>query len=294
MQRENALVRARNGTQAASVIAFHKLMFRRNRHEYRCTPESRHKFVKCAKSCATCQQRKWKKVAAIDANGGEKSRSLPERIRVIIAAENRLLREALTRMLGRNSRIEVRNLEWSAGNELKIPSEEEAGILLVSSQGSLSDDLDRIQKARKAAPAVRILVLGNGGDEKEFLQCVRAGVSGYLPQDASGEEVIKAVEAVAAGESFCRGRHCGVLFRYFERDSAGLPSAAVRQKLRLTRREQQLIPLLAHGLANKGIAKHFSLSEQAIKNHVHRMKNKIGAGDRLDIVQLYRVQGFLV
>jgi DNA-binding NarL/FixJ family response regulator len=220
--------------------------------------------------------------------------SSPRKIRVAVTAENRLLREALTHMLSKNSRIEVHGVEWNEKNPLKITSDSEAEILLMSSQGDLTDDLERIQGARAQTPNLRILLLGVNGDEKEFLQCVRAGVNGYLPQDASGEEVMKAIEALSAGEAVCRGRHCGVLFRYFEREASTLPNAAVRQTLGLTRREQQLIPLLAQGLTNKEIANHFSLSEQTIKNHIHRMKNKIGAGDRLDIVQLFRVQGFLV
>jgi DNA-binding NarL/FixJ family response regulator len=62
----------------------------------------------------------------------------------------------------------------------------------------------------------------------------------------------------------------------------------------LSRRELQLIPLIAQGLTNKEIANHFSLSEQTVKNHLYRMKHKIGAEDRLEMVQLYRTQGFLV
>ena len=54
------------------------------------------------------------------------------------------------------------------------------------------------------------------------------------------------------------------------------------------------MPLIAQGLTNKEIANHFSLSEQTVKNHLYRMKHKIGAEDRLEMVQLYRTQGFLV
>jgi len=61
----------------------------------------------------------------------------------------------------------------------------------------------------------------------------------------------------------------------------------------LSRRELQIIPLIAQGLTNKEIANHFSLSEQTVKNHLYRMKHKIGAEDRLEIVQLFRTQGFL-
>ena len=229
-----------------------------------------------------------------DHSGENGGRSLEQKRRVAIAAENRLLCEALTRMLSKERSLQVTcvNLPNSGGGE--SVSQIEAEVLLLSATGQLGADLNTIQRVRASSPNVRILLLGMNGNEGEFLQCVRAGVSGYLPQDASGEEVLKAIEAVAAGEAVCRGSLCSVLFRYFERETSSLPSAAVRRKLGLTRREQQLIPLLARGLTNKEIANHFSLSEQTIKNHVHRMKNKIGAGDRLDIVQLYRVQGFLV
>ncbi len=84
------------------------------------------------------------------------------------------------------------------------------------------------------------------------------------------------------------------MFRYFESEATSLPSAALRQRLGLTRREQQLIPLIAKGFTNKEIANHFSLSEQTIKNHLYRMKHKIGADNRLDIVQTCRTQGFLL
>jgi len=70
-------------------------------------------------------------------------------------------------------------------------------------------------------------------------------------------------------------------------------SASVRQQLGLTRREQQLIPLIAEGLTNKEIANRFCLSEQTVKNHLYRMKHKIGADDRLGIVKVCRTQGFM-
>jgi DNA-binding NarL/FixJ family response regulator len=235
-----------------------------------------------------------RKYTQCDPNSENGGRSLEQKRRVAIAAENRLLCEALTRMLSKEKSLQVNCVNLCNSGGVESVSRIDAEILLLSATGQLAADLNTIQQVRASSPNVRILLLGMNGNEGAFLQCVRAGVSGYLTHDANGEEVVKAIEAVAAGEAVCRGSFCSVLFRYFERETSGLPSAAVRRKLGLTRREQQLIPLLARGLTNKEIANHFSLSEQTVKNHVHRMKNKIGAGDRLDIVQLYRVQGFLV
>ena len=87
---------------------------------------------------------------------------------------------------------------------------------------------------------------------------------------------------------------CGLLFNYFEREATSLPSGAARQQLGLTRREQQLIPLIAEGLTNKEIANRFCLSEQTVKNHLYRMKHKVGADNPLGIVQTCHTQGFLL
>ena len=240
------------------------------------------------------------------------------RPRVYIAADNRLLREALSRMLSKNGDIEV--VGGEATDQLPTllqgclqsispkadphsptepmmpvaPLREDADILLLSSKGNLEQDLAAIRKVRCSMPNVLILLIDASGDEMNFLQCIRAGIRGYLPRDASADEVGEAVRALHAGRAVCSGTLCTVLFRYVEREATCFPSAIVHQRLGLTRREQQLIPLVAEGLTNKEIANHFCLSEQTVKNHLYRMKHKVGADDRLGIVQMCRTQGFLV
>jgi NarL family two-component system response regulator LiaR len=216
------------------------------------------------------------------------------RLSVFVAADNCLLREALAHMLTKTGTIEVVGMESPAPLRAESVTQARPDVLLLSSRGTLNDDLLMIQQVRAAAPGVRILLLGMALSEAEFLRCVRAGISGYLLRDASADEVVDGVRAVHAGEAVCPGMLCTALFRYFESEAAALPCASARRRLGLTRREQQLIPLIAKGLTNKEIANHFSLSEQTVKNHLYRMKHKTGAEDRLDIVQLYRVRGFLV
>lgn len=213
---------------------------------------------------------------------------------VFVAADNWLVRDALANMLRKRGNIEVVGMESPSPFSAECVAEAEANVLLLSSTGTLNEDLLMVQKVRSAAPKVRILLLGTAKSEAEFLRCVRAGISGYLLHDASADEVLAGVRAVHAGEAVCPGMLCTALFRYFESEAAALPCASARRRLGLTRREQQLVPLIAKGLTNKEIASHFSLSEQTVKNHLYRMKHKTGAEDRLDIVQLYRVEGFLV
>lgn len=213
--------------------------------------------------------------------------------RVFVAAENRLLREALSRMLVKGGEIDVVGMDLADPFRPEDLLEEETDILLLSSRGNRNEDLSAVRRVRTAAPTVQILMIGVTGDEAEFLQCVRAGVRGYLPKDASAEDVVEAVRGLQEGAAICPGTLCASLFRYMEREATSFPSASVRQQLGLTRREQQLIPLIAEGLTNKEIANRFCLSEQTVKNHLYRMKHKIGADDRLAIVQVCRTRGFM-
>jgi DNA-binding NarL/FixJ family response regulator len=218
----------------------------------------------------------------------------PERIQVHVAADNRLLREALARILVKRGNVNVTGLDsplaCDAGSLVRGGVE----VVLLVSQGNIQEDLATIQKMHLAAPTVRILLIGSTNNEGEFLRCVRAGISGYLWRDASADDVLSGIRAVHAGEAVCPGALCTVLFHYFERETPELPCASPRQRLGLTRREQQLVPLIAKGFTNKEIANHFCLSEQTVKNHLYRMKHKIGAEDRLSIVRRFRTQGFLL
>jgi DNA-binding NarL/FixJ family response regulator len=223
-----------------------------------------------------------------------KSAPAHQQVRVLVAAENRLLREALTRVLTKRGGIEVIATKSAAPFHTDAVLDARPDIVLLSSRGTLVEDLATIQQMRSTAPDARILLIGMAMDEREFLQCVRAGISGYLLRDASSIEVLEAVQAIHAGEAVCPGALCAVLFRYFHSDASSLSCGSDRRRLGLSRREQQLIPLIAQGLTNKEIANHFSLSEQTVKNHLYRMKNKVGAEDRSELVQLYRMQGFPV
>jgi len=226
----------------------------------------------------------------VRANGAA---AVGQKPRVFVAAENRLLREALSRMLVKSGEIEVVGTDMAEQFRTEDLLKEETDILLLSSRGNRNEDLSAVRRVRTTAPKVQILLIGVTGEEAEFLQCVRAGVHGYLPKEASAEDVVEGVRALQGGEAICPGMLCAALFRYLEQEATSFPSASVHQRLGLTQREQQLIPLIAEGLTNKEIANRFCLSEQTVKNHLYRMKQKIGAEDRLGIVQVCRTQGFM-
>lgn len=100
-------------------------------------------------------------------NGGA---AVGHKPRVFVAAENRLLREALSRMLLKSGEVEVVGTELAEPFQTDNLLKEEADILLLSSRGNRNDDLSVVRSVRTTAPKVQILVIGVTGEEAEFLQ----------------------------------------------------------------------------------------------------------------------------
>jgi DNA-binding NarL/FixJ family response regulator len=216
------------------------------------------------------------------------------KIRVQVWAQNQLVQEALWRGLGSHGAIHLVCLQLGRSFDAGRLAKDSVDVLVVISRGSVSLDMDQIVDIRAKAPSLKILLIGSAKEDAEFLQYVRAGISGYLWRDASTEDIAQGILNVHDGKAVCPGKLCAALFRFFEDAEPRLPVGSPTQRLGLTRREQQIVPLIAKGLTNKEIANHFCLSEQTVKNHLYRMKHKIGAEDRLSIVQKFRHHGLLL
>jgi len=164
-------------------------------------------------------------------------------------------------------------------------------VLVLDSVTVQLSDYALIPEIAKHAPNVKVLLIDMDDDPEVFLECVRAGAVGYLLKDASSADVISAVRSVAQGQAICPSQLSMPLFQTVARQWTSVPSSRIKLELGLTRRQQQLVPLIAQGLTNKEIASHLNLSEQTVKNHIHRMLRRVGASDRLQVIDLTRYRG---
>ncbi len=213
-------------------------------------------------------------------------------IAVFLLAENRLLREALARILSKKSDIRVVGAAAFSSQVVEDIAAASPDVLLFDCLPFVLSDLGFVQEARRAAPELKVVMIGMEPDKDMFLQAVREGVVGYMLKDASAMEVAAAVRSVVNDEAVCPPSLCLALFQHLARQKSHMPSFLIKQQLGLTRREQQLVSLISRGLTNKEIATELNLAEQTVKNHVHRMLRKVGATDRLAVVDLCRIQGF--
>jgi two-component system, NarL family, response regulator DevR len=212
-------------------------------------------------------------------------------ISVFLLVQNRLLREALASVLGKDGDIDVVGASaFSSDASLQIESL--APRLLV--MDAFASYLDFIREILRERPDLRVVMIGMDVDEFCFLQVVRAGATGYVLKDSSSLEVVAAIRGLANGEAACPPQMCALLFRYVARQGNQVPSLHIKMELGLSNREQQLVRLIGRGLTNKEIALELHLAEQTVRNHVHRTLRKLGADNRLAAVEACRLQGLAV
>jgi len=206
---------------------------------------------------------------------------------VYLLAENRLLREALIRLLSKKSEVSVvgANAYSTAVHREIIAARPQ--IILMDSSGSKDTRPTLISTLRSALRNVRIVMVDMESDEETFLDAVRAGVVGYVLKNASALEVAAAIRAVAAGKAVCPPSLCLGLFRCVMQQTASPQSTAWGYGLGLSRREQETLELLRYRYTNKEIALRLNLSEQTVKNHVHHILRKLSLPNRFSIAEFY-------
>jgi DNA-binding NarL/FixJ family response regulator len=204
-----------------------------------------------------------------------------------LLAENRLLREALVRLLSKKD--DIRIVGSGSYSPQVLPQILSAGpdiVVLDSVSKALSQERV-VRRLHDARPEIGVVMVGMEDEEGVFLRLVREGVLGYVLTDASAAEVWQAIRDVAAGEAVCPPSLSVALFRFAANTHISLPTLSVRRSMDLSPRQQELVRLIRDGLSNKEVAARLNLSEQTIKNHVHRMLRKVGAADRATIAELY-------
>jgi len=211
-----------------------------------------------------------------------------DRITVFLMAENCLLREALVRVLRKKEDFVVTGaIPFSCSALEKIATANPEVVVFDSTSIALSGPR-MVSHLRRAVEHSKPVMVGMEEDEATFLQAVSEGVLGYVLKNASAAEIVRVIRAVASGEAVCPPQFSLALFQCAARDVAFSLNPSEKNKFGLSRREWQLIGLIRLALSNKEIANRLSLSEQTVKNHIHRVLKKVGASDRLEIVERCR------
>jgi two-component system nitrate/nitrite response regulator NarL len=222
---------------------------------------------------------------ATEAVVASSSEDLASPVRVVIIHSVRLYREALADLLHREGRIEVLGTAASLGGATDFVRAAAPEVCLLG-LGAM-DELNSVRECARALPAVKLVALGVGETTAEVVAWAEAGIHGFVTQDGEVDSCIAAIEAAAHGNLTCSETVAAVLLRRVAELAATLADGT-RPDHVLTRREFEILELIGQDLSNKQIAARLFIEVTTVKNHVHKILEKLGVHRRSEAATLVR------
>ena len=214
----------------------------------------------------------------------------PAPIRVLIADDQRVVREGLSMLVALIDDVEVVGAACDGAEAVRLAQACRPDVVLMDLRMPDLDGITATGLLREQLPAARVLVLTTYADQDAIVPALRAGARGYLTKDASAEQIEAAIRAVHAGQTYLdpavqERLVAAVIARPPSPDPAGPAGPGGQPPDGLTTREAEVLALLAAGLSNAEIAQRLYLSHATVKTHINRIFAKTGARDRAQAVR---------
>jgi len=207
------------------------------------------------------------------------------KIRVLLVEDNRLLREGITAMIDRQTDMKV--VAASGGNEniaLKARSVRPQVILIDLSLRN-QYGLRMVASLAKKIPEFKVIGMGLIPAQSDIVEFVEAGASGFILKDATIADFLRTVRSVARGSKVLPPPLTGSLFSHVIEHALKRGKGALSNAVRMTKREREIIALIAGGLSNKEIAQRLGIATYTVKSHVHNIMEKLALHSRLQIAK---------
>jgi len=213
----------------------------------------------------------------------------PRTIRVLIADDQRVVREGLSMLVALIDDVEVVGTACDGAEAVRLAEAHRPDVIMMDLRMPGTDGIAATADLRQRLPTVRVLVLTTYADEDAIVPALQAGARGYLTKDASAEQIEAAIHAVHAGQTHLDPAvQERLVAAVISRPAAGeppVPGLGQKPPDGLTAREAEVLTLLASGLSNTEIAKRLYLSNATVKTHINRIFAKTGARDRAQAVR---------
>jgi DNA-binding NarL/FixJ family response regulator len=215
-------------------------------------------------------------------------------IRVLIADDQRVIREGLTMVLGLLRDVDVVGAASDGIEAVTLAEELHPDIVLMDLRMPRCDGVEATQLLCDREPGIKVVILTTYSDDRSVIDALRAGARGYLTKDAGGTEIRQALQHVLDDRAVIDSavQH-HLIDAIATAPAAQSPLTPAPFPAGLTRREAEVLSLIAAGLSNTEIAERLVISEGTVKSHINRLLAKIEVRDRAQAV-VYAYQHGLV
>ena len=209
-----------------------------------------------------------------------------KKIRLLLIEDNRLLRDGLTVMLKRQKDMNVVQTVGNGENIMMIMRKHKPEVMILDLGLRSRSSLHLVKLVKKNYPSTKIITMDLIPMQADVFEFVEAGVSGFILKDATVKDFLKTIRAVANGSQVLPPNLTGSLFsQIVEHAVNGSKPSALLDSVRMTKRERQVIDLIADGASNKEIARQLHLSTYTVKSHVHNILEKLALNTRVQIAK---------
>ena len=198
-------------------------------------------------------------------------------IRILVVDDHPVYRDGLRALIQRSSDLELAGEAATGGDAVTLAAAAAPDVVLMDIRMPGMNGIEATRQILAARPTARILILTMSEDDDSLFAAMRAGARGYLPKDSDSEDLVRAIHAVAGGDVIFGESIATRLQAYF---AAGVARPAAAAFPELTDREDEVLELIARGLANRAIATQLGISDKTVRNHVANVFNKLQVADR--------------
>jgi DNA-binding NarL/FixJ family response regulator len=221
---------------------------------------------------------------------GELPMTMNECVRILLADDHVLIRHGIQNIMKKDSRLQVIG-EAKNGREL-LDFLENSEVDLIILDISMPDigGMEVIGIVKSKYPSIKILILTMHKNKQYFYNAMSAGADGYLMKDDSDEELLVAIEKVAAGKSYISP----FMADDFADDVINMYRNEKKSPFQeLTRREKEILQLVVKGFTSKKMAEHLHLSQRTIDHHRSNLLRKFNRKNSVDLVNYAVRHGFV-
>ena len=208
---------------------------------------------------------------------------MAKRILVLVIEDNRLVREGLTVLLDAQADFKVVASAENANAGMEQVVAIKPNVVLVDAGLRRSSSHRLVENVRKTAPDTKVIVMDLLPAQQDVIEFIKAGASGFIVKDATVDDFVKTIRAVAGGANVVPPALTGTLLSHIAEQAVIRQTPALADAVRMTKREREVIDLIAQGLSNKEIAKQLHLATYTVKSHVHNILEKLALHSRLQI-----------
>lgn len=209
-----------------------------------------------------------------------------KRIKILLIEDNRLLRDGLEAILAKQRDMIVVATVGNGENIMALMNKLKPDIVLLDLGLRNQNSLQVVKSCKQHHNESKIIVMDLIPLQADVFEFVQAGVSGFLLKDANIDDFFSTIRSVYKGVKILPPNLTGSLFsQIVEHAVSGARTSAIIESVRMTKREKQVIELIAEGFTNKEIAQKLHLSTHTVKSHVHNILEKLALNTRVQIAK---------